>query len=416
MTTNDNNEVMTQHHKKHTIREYEQTFLRKNPFFRVFLREIDRMSGSTIYLFTTLIGPLISFIILLSVFSAGVPHNIPVGVVDMDNTNLSRKISMWINATQEAEVTMQLPNQEEAYRQMAEGKLDAVIVISEGTEKNILKGVGQPVLVFINNTNLLKGGYLQKGIYKALATLSGGIKLQVAMKSGLPERQAKAKIQPVKLQQHVLFNPFGNYSYFLLSALLPLMIVIFTLLSNVFAMGTEVREGTGPEWLEHANGSLIVGLAGKLLPYTMLLSVVTVVMNVVLFVQMGTPLRGNFAFIVMGELGMIITYQLLAVLLVAVTANLRLALSLASAYAMMALTFSGLTFPQFAMPLVAKAFSYLFPFTQWVKIFISQAIRGEDAVHAILPMTIYVLFIGLSVGFLPRMKRVLKEERYWGKI
>jgi ABC-2 type transport system permease protein len=403
-------------HKKHTIREYEQTFLRKNPFFRVFLREIDRMSGSTIYLFTTLIGPLISFIILLSVFSAGVPHNIPVGVVDMDNTNLSRKITMWINATQEAKVTMQLPNQEEAYQQMAEGEIDAVIVISEGTEKNILKGVGQPVSVFINNTNLLKGGYLQKGIYKALATLSGGIKLQVAMKSGLPERQAKAKVQPVRLQQHVLFNPFGNYSYFLLSALLPLMIVIFTLLSNVFAMGTEVREGTGPEWLEHANGSLIVGLAGKLLPYTMLLSVVTVVMNVVLFVQMGTPLRGNFAFIVMGELGMIITYQLLAVLLVAVTANLRLALSLASAYAMMALTFSGLTFPQFAMPLVAKAFSYLFPFTQWVKIFISQAIRGEDAVHAILPMTIYVLFIGLSVGFLPRLKRVLKEERFWGKI
>lgn len=406
---------MTQH-KKHTIREYEQTFLRKNPFFRVFLREIDRMSGSTIYLFTTLIGPLISFIILLSVFSSGVPHNIPAGVVDMDNSNLSRKISMWIGATQEVDVAMHFPNQEEAYSQMAEGKLDAVIIIPEGTEKNILKGVGQQVSVFINNTNLLKGGYLQKGIYKALATLSGGIKLQVAMKSGLPERQAKAKIQPVKLQQHILFNPFGNYSYFLLSALLPLMIVVFTLLSNVFAIGTEVREGTGPEWLEHANGSLIVGLAGKLLPYTMLLSVVALVMNVVLFVQMGTPLRGNFAFIVMGELGMIITYQLLAVLLVAVTANLRLALSLASAYAMMALTFSGLTFPQFAMPLIAKAFSYLFPFTQWVKIFISQAIRGEDAVHAILPMTIYVLFIGLSVGFLPRLKRVLKEERFWGKI
>lgn len=386
------------------------------PFFRVVLREIDRMSGSTIYVFTTLIGPLISFVILLSIFSSGVPHNIPVGVVDMDNTNLSRKISMWIGATQEVSVAMHLSNQEEAYRQMAEGKLDAVIIIPEDTEKNILKGIGQQVPVFVNNTNLLKGGYLQKGIYKALATLSGGIKLQVAMKSGLPESKAKAKIQPVRLQQHILFNPFGNYSYFLLSALLPLMVVVFTLLSNVFAIGTEVREGTGPEWLELANGSLIVGLAGKLLPYTVLLSIATLVMNVVLFVQMGTPLRGNFAFIVMGELGMIITYQLLAVLLVAVTANLRLALSLASAYSMMALTFSGLTFPQFAMPLAAKIFSYLFPFTQWVKIFISQAIRGEDAVRAIVPMSIYTLFILLAVCFLPRMKRVLKEERFWGKI
>jgi len=393
-----------------------ESFFRKNPFFKVFLREIDRMSGSTIYLFTTLIGPLISFVILLSIFSDGVPRNLPVGIVDLDHTVLSRKVAMWIDATPEAEIAMHFPNQEEAYQQMAEGKLDAVVIIPEGTEKNILKGNSQKIPVFINNTNILKGGYLQKGIYKSLATLSGGIKLQFAMKSGLPERQAKAKVQPVRLQQHILFNPFGNYSYFLLSALLPLMLVIFTLLSNVFAVGTEVREGTGPEWLEHSGGSLIVGLAGKLLPYTILLMVDAVVMNVVLFIRMGTPLQGSFAFIMLGEIMMIVTYQLLAVLLISVTANLRLGLSLASAYAMMALTFSGLTFPQFAMPSVARGFSYLFPFTQWVKIFISQAIRGEAVVHALIPMAIFVLFILLSVCFLPRLKRILRTEKYWGKV
>jgi len=192
--------------------------------------------------------------------------------------------------------------------------------------------------------------------------------------------------------------------------------VVFTLLSNVFAVGTEVREGTGPEWLEHANGSIIVGLAGKLLPYTILLAVDAVVMNVVLFMRMGTPLQGSFAFIMLGEIMMIITYQLLAVLLISVTANLRLGLSLASAYAMMALTFSGLTFPQFAMPAVARVFSYLFPFTQWVKIFISQAIRGEAVVHALIPMAIFVLFILLSVSSLPRLKKVLRTEKYWGKV
>lgn len=393
-----------------------ESFFRKNPFFKVFLREIDRMTGSTIYLFTTLIGPLISFVILLSIFAEGVPRNLPVGIVDLDHTVLSRKVAMWIDATPEAEIAMHFPNQEEAYQQMAEGKLDAVVIIPEGTEKNILKGSSEKISVFINNTNILKGGYLQKGIYKSLATLSGGIKLQFAMKSGLPERQAKAKVQPVRLQQHILFNPFGNYSYFLLSALLPLMLVIFTLLSNVFAVGTEVREGTGPEWLEHSGGSLIVGLAGKLMPYTILLMVDAVVMNVVLFIRMGTPLQGSFAFIMLGEIMMIVTYQLLAVLLISVTANLRLGLSLASAYAMMALTFSGLTFPQFAMPAVAKGFSYLFPFTQWVKIFISQAIRGEAVVQALIPMAIFVLFILLSVCFLPRLKKVLKTEKYWGKV
>ncbi len=407
---------MTHRNKKHTIREYEQTFFRKNPFFRVFFREIDRMSSSTIYLFTTLIGPLISFVILLTIFSNGVPRNLPVGVVDLDHTSLSRKITMWIGATPEAEVAMHFPNQEEAYQQMREGKLDAIVLIPDGTEKNILKGSSQTIPVFINNSNILKGGFLQKGIYKSLATLSGGIKLQFAMKSGLPESQAKAKVQPVRLQQHVLFNPFGNYSYFLLSALLPLMVIIFTLLSNIFAVGTEVREGTGPEWLEHSGGSLIVALAGKLLPYTILLLIDVMVMNVVLFIQMGTPLQGSFAFIVLSEFVLIFTYQMVAVFIIAVTANLRLGLSLGSAYGMMALTFSGLTFPQFAMPAAASGFSYLFPFTYWVKIFISQAIRGEAIVHALIPLVLSVLFILLSVSFLPRLKRVLRDEKYWGKV
>ena len=214
--------------------ENSESFFRRNPLVRVFFREIDRMTGSTIYLFATLIGPLISFIILLSVFSEGVPRNLPVGIVDLDNTNLSRKIGMWIGATPEANVISHSPSQMEAYQKMKEGKLDAVIIIPEGTEKNILKGKSETVQVFINNANILKGGFLQKGIYKSLATLSGGIKLQFAMKTGSWAEQASAKIQPVRLQQHVLFNPFGNYSYFLLSALLPLMIVVFTLLSGVF--------------------------------------------------------------------------------------------------------------------------------------------------------------------------------------
>ncbi len=386
------------------------------PFFKVFFREIDRMTGSTIYLFTTLIGPLISFIILLSIFSDGIPRNLPVGIVDHDNTNLSRKIGMWVGATAEAEVVGHFPNQPEAYQQMKEGKVDAVIIIPEGTEKNILKGQGETVQVFISNANLLKGGFLQKGIYKSLATLSGGIKLQFAMKSGLTDVQAKAKIQPIKLQQHVLFNPFGNYSYFLLSALLPLMIVLFTLLSAVFAVGLEVKEGTGPDWLQHADGSLIVALAGKLVPYTILLFINAMVMNVILFVQMGTPMQGSFVFLLISELFLIMTYQLLAVFLVSATANLRLGLSLASAYSMMALTFSGLTFPQFSMPLAARIFSYIFPYTYWIKIFISQAMRGEAIVHALIPLASFLPFILLAVMFLPRLKRLLKEEKYWGKV
>ena len=395
----------------------EQTsFLRRNPFFRVLLREIDRMTGSSIYLFCTLIGPLGAFAVLLSVFSEYIPRDIAIAVVDRDNTSLSRKIGMWINATPEAEIVVRLPDLNEAYNQMKEGRVDAVVVIPEDTEKNILKGMQQRIPVFINNMNILKGGYLQKGIYKALATLSGGIKLQVAMKNGYAEEQAMVAIQPVKLHQHVLFNPFGNYAYFLLTALLPLMVLVFTLLTTIFAVGVEVREGTGPDWLEHASGSIIVALAGKLIPYTLLYSVVSMVMNVILFIQIGTPLQGQFVLIALGELGLIVTYQFVGVLFVAASANLRLALSVASAYSMMALTFSGLTFPAFAMPALAEDYSFLFPFTYWVHIFISQAMQGAPAANGVRYLCFFLVFIGVSVFMFPRLKRVLQNEKYWGKV
>ena len=394
----------------------ETAFFRDNPLFRVLFREIDRMTGSSIYVFTTLIGPLISFVILLAVFSEGVPRDLPVGLVDKDRTVLSQKIGMWIHATPEANIVLHLPNTDEAYKQMEEGKIEAVIVIPEGTEKNILKGSQQKIPVFINNTNILKGGYLQKGIYKAMATLSGGIKLQVAQKKGQSVNQAMATAQPVRLHQHILFNPYGNYSYFLLTALLPLMVVVFTLLTTVYAVGTEVREGTGPDWLNQASGSVIVAVTGKLIPYTLLFSIVSVVMNVVLFIQMGAPLRGEFLLIVTGELALILTYQMLGMFLVALTTNLRLSLSLGSAYSMMALTFSGLTFPAIAMPAVAEGFSYAFPFTYWVHIFISQAIRGEAPVYGMKYLSMFLVFILISVLALPRLRRVLQKERYWGKI
>ncbi len=391
-------------------------YFQRNPFFRVLHREVDRMRGSFVYLFTTLLGPFFAFVLFLAIFNEGVPRNLSVALVDQDNSNLSHKMGMWIDATPEAEVTLRLPNLEEAYHQMKTGYIDAIVLIPEETERNILKGVQQEIPVFINNANILKGGYLQKGILKTLATLSGGIKVQVAMKHGLSEKQAMAQAQPVKLHQHLLFNPFGNYAYFLLTALLPLMLVVFTLLSTVYAVGTEVRDGSGPDWLEHSEGSLIVGIAGKLTPYTLLFVFVAMVMNMILFVQMGTPLRGEFMLIALGELALVMAYQMLGVLLVTVTSNFRLALSLGSAYSMMALTFSGLTFPQFAMPVVANLFTWLFPFTYWVKLFISQALRGEAVVDGIWFLAIMPLFIGLAVLFFPRLKRILLNERFWGKV
>jgi len=177
-----------------------------------------------------------------------------------------------------------------------------------------------------------------------------------------------------------------------------------------------MQQGTGPQWLEMADNNIFVALAGKIVPYTVIYFCVAMVMNVILFYSLGVPLRGNLHILLIAELLMIVSYQFLAIFLIGLFGNLRLGLSLGGAYTMMALTFSGLTYPIFGMPAVAQALAHIFPFTFWLKIFISQSLRGEPAANGLLPMLAFWLFMALGALYIPRLKYVLLTRKFWGKI
>lgn len=386
------------------------------PFSRVFSREIRRISGSWPLLFLTLIGPVLSFLLVMWIFSSNIPRDLPVAVVDLDHTALSRKAARMVDAAPIAAIHKNYLSLEAAKKALEAGTVDAVLLIQEDCEKSIMQGNNTILPLYLNNANVVKGGLLTSGIRKALATLSTGIKMQMQMKAGASPSQALAKVLPIQLNAVVLFNPYVSYSYFLTSSLFPLMLIVFTLLGSIYAIGIELKDGSGPDWLNAANKNIFIALAGKLLPYTLLFMATAMLMNSLLFNFLDAPLNGKLHLVLMGEFFMIIAYQSLAIFLLGLFSNLRLSLSLGSAYTMMALTFSGLTFPLFGMPAFAQAFARIFPFTYWLQIFISQSLRGEPAAHAIGPMFAFWAFIGLGLLFIPRLKYLLLSEKNWGKL
>ena len=116
------------------------------------------------------------------------------------------------------------------------------------------------------------------------------------------------------------------------------------------------------------------------------------------------------------ELVMILSYQSMAIFMVTLTRNLRLALSLASAYTMLAITFAGLTFPAFGMPSIAQVFSKIFPFTYWLELFIGQTLRGEPLSNAIVTLWCLAIFIIAGLCLVPRYHYILRNKNFWGKI
>ncbi len=387
----------------------------QSPFVQVIRRENRRIADSWVLIFATIIGPVAVFLLVTWMFSAGVVRDLPMAVVDLDQTAFSRKVTRMVDATPACKVTQHPLSYQEAQEMMVKGEVNAVLVLPGGLEKEITKGSSESVALYINNTNVVKGGVLKSQLYNTLSTISGAIKVQTMMKKGVTQEQAIEKALPVKPDIHLLFNPFGNYSYFLTLGLLPLLAVVFIFLGTVYAVGMELKEGSAGEWIETAHHSVIVAVSGKLLPYTLLFFMNMMTMNIILIRLLGTPLRGSLTAVLFSEILLIVSYQLLAVLVLTLTANLRLSLSLGSAYTMMALTFSGLTFPSMAMPLLAKLFSLIFPYTFWLKIFMSQTLRGEPITEIVIPLTVLLIFILGGIMAFPGFKRKISDSKYWGR-
>ena len=68
----------------------------KRPLYNVLRREWQRMTSRRLYLGVCIVLPLFCLFFMATIFGSGQMENIPVGIVDKDNTATSRQKSMAI--------------------------------------------------------------------------------------------------------------------------------------------------------------------------------------------------------------------------------------------------------------------------------------------------------------------------------
>ena len=389
-------------------------FLRNT--WAVLQRELVRMTHQPIYLTLMLVLPLLSFAFFALLFNQGVARNIPIAILDEDHTTLSRKVAQMIDDTPTAMVAYDIQDIDEGERLMREGRVMAIVQIPAFFEKCILSNTQTHIENYVSGTNITVNGLLSKDIQTAVTTFSAGIQLQLLTKQGLTERQAMAQLMPVRFDRHVLFNPYINYGYYLAPSFLPMMLLIFVVLTTVFSIGTELKNSTAREWLRTADDSMGAALLGKTLPVTVGMFLLSLAMFVIIFKVVGTPLNGSLAIILTGTLLFIMSYQAISVLIVSLLANLRLSLSIGGGYSVLAFTFSGLTFPIMAMWEPMQWLSRLFPFTYYTDLFVDQMLRGAPVVCSLPDLGWMSLFVVLPLLCLPRLKRVCTEQKFWGRL
>lgn len=82
----------------------------------VLRREIHRVARQPMYWLLTVILPIVAFAFFAVLLYKGVARDIPIAVVDQDNSTLSRKVTQMIDATPTAWVAYGVQGMEEAER------------------------------------------------------------------------------------------------------------------------------------------------------------------------------------------------------------------------------------------------------------------------------------------------------------
>ena len=300
---------------------------------------------------------------------------------------------------------------------MVNGDAFAIVNIPKGLEKNVMNASGAQINSYVNGTYITKAGIAMRDLSTVFQAFNIGAQSNIMMAQGLSPEQSFAQSYPIVIDKHILFNPFGSYSYYLLPGLMAMILVVIIVMTTVYVIGTELRYSTAPEWLETANGNMSRALIAKIIPYFLLFTLILIFFNTALYRFLGLPMNSDtITVVIVGNLFFILSHIAMGIILIAVFANFRLALSIGAGISIASFSLSGLTFPHMAMYPALEKLAQFVPFTHYLEMFIDSSMRGAPARYSYEQIFFMSLFILAAMLTVPLLKKRCCNPKCFGKL
>jgi ABC-2 type transport system permease protein len=214
------------------------------------------------------------------------------------------------------------------------------------------------------------------------------------------------------IDTHALNNPWINYSVYLCNTLVPAILMILILMITVYSIGVEIKEQTSHEWLEMSGGSMLTALVGKLLPQTIVFSVMGMFYNAYLYGILHFPCNSGILPMLFATLCFVLASQGLGIFMIAMLPTLRLGLSFASLWGVVSISISGFSYPVMAMHPTLQALSNLFPLRHYFLIYVNQALNGYNMGYAWTNYLALLIFMLLPLLVSRRLHNALLHFKY----
>ena len=358
------------------------------------------------------IFPIVIVVFFTSLMDEGQPTNMPVGVVDQDNTATTRALTRRLDAFQSTDIVAHYPNINEARNAIQRNEIYAFIYFPEGTTDKLLASRRPKISFYYSYASITSGALLFRDL-KTIATLGSAAVGKAKLSAiGKTDEEIRTFLQPINIDLHPINNPEINYNVYLSTTLPPACLMLFIFLITAYSIGTELKFTRSKEWMRIAGNDIWIALTGKMLPQFLIFLTIIYAYLFYVFYVMGFPHAGGLGSILLLGLLTVLSAQGFGIFTFGLVPSLRMSMSVCSLWAALSFSIMGATFPLSAMGPEIEALAWLFPMRHYFMIYQINVFNGYSLLDAWPYVAALILFAALPLLVVYRIRKAMLEYVY----
>ena len=382
-------------------------------FFDIALRELNIIvRKNRIYGFCMVVFPVLLVVFFTTMLDDGLPQDLPIGVVDHDNSATSRSLIRNLDAMQNSRVVYRFASVTEARNAMQEGKVFAYLYIPEGTAAKLMAGRQPDISYYYTMTCMTAGSMASKDL-KTISMLGSAAVGQATLSTkGATKEQIRTALQAVTIDAHMIANPQGSYNYSLTTVFVPGILMLFMALLSAYALGMEMKFDSGKEWLARAGNNILVAILGKYIVHALVFLLVIFSYQYYIFNVLHFPHLGGVWSIVRLTLLQVAASIGFGIFAFGLMPSLRMSMSISSLWMVLGISMCGSAFPVAGMDPPLQAMSWLFPLRHYWMLYQATVLNGFPVIDVWFHLVALVAFTLLPWFVLRKVKNAMLNYVY----
>ncbi len=239
-------------------------------FINLIYREFKLFAQNQIAVLLFVVAPIAYALLLGLVYQDAKVTDLPIVVVDLDNTPLSNKVIEALDDNQYIRVQQVGEFSATELRNMIvrEGII-GIVTIPNRFEADMNQKRHPEIDIDINAANMLNANYVSTGVMQVLGTLNAGIEIASLNKKGIPRKIALKQYEAFKISMNRHYNPSSNYLIFLFPGMLGTIMQQVFMLALALSFAKEFETGTFKNLLQESKSPSYLLLV-KSIPYWIL--------------------------------------------------------------------------------------------------------------------------------------------------